>query len=82
MRAIKYDDARIGKELHERSLLASVNTQPVNLMRLCALSIPIQKYCNDFNTQTCLPVGLQIICPINEELKLLDIGIEIEKRIN
>ena len=82
MRAIKYEDARIGGELHERSLLASVNTQPVNLMRLCALSIPIQKYCNDFNTKTCLPVGLQIICPINEELKLLDIGIEIEKRIN
>ncbi len=82
MRAIKYKDALPGGIHHERSLLASANTQPVNLMGLCAISIPIQQYCTDFKTKNCLPVGLQIICPPKKEMKLLDITLEIEKCIN
>ena len=81
MRAIKYTEAIPGGSKHQRSLLASANTQPVNIMGLCAISIPIQHFCKDYKTKDCLPVGLQIICPKNKENKLLNITLEIEKFI-
>ena len=43
MRAIKYNDALPGGIHHERSLLASANTQPVNLMDY----VPFQFPCNN-----------------------------------
>ena len=81
MRAIKYKEAIPGGSKHQRSLLASANTQPVNIMGLCAISIPIQHFCKDYKTRDCLPVGLQIICPKNKENKLLNVTLEIEKFI-
>ena len=74
MRAMKVEDCEIDAPLHERSLLSSANTQPVNLFNLCAITYPIQKYCSDFNSESCLPVGFQVICKKNHDSKSIEIG--------
>ena len=56
---------------HERSLLASRNTQPGNLLDMCALSLPMQR--------DGLPTGLQIAMPLNRDADLLAIAGAIEK---
>ena len=55
---------------HQRSLLSSQNTQPANLMRLCASSLPVQH----LNSAASLPVGLQVICRQNDDAKLLQLS--------
>ena len=79
MRAMKVEDCEINGKLHDRSLLSSANTQPGNLFNLCGISYPIQKFCNDYNTNTCLPVGLQILCANGNDCKAIEIGIALEK---
>ena len=79
MRAMKVEDCEINGKLHDRSLLSSANTQPGNLFNLCGISYPIQKYCNDYNTNTCLPVGLQVLCANGNDCKAIEIGIALEK---
>ena len=79
MQAIKVDNSMIGDEMHERSLLASANTQPVNIFGMCAITYPIQKFVNNNNKQT-LPIGLQIICNTNEDEKAVDIALSLEEQ--
>ena len=55
---------------HERALLASRNTQPGNLLDMCALSLPMH--------QSGLPTGLQIMMPLNHDSTLLSLGREVE----
>ena len=55
---------------HERSLLASRNTQPGNLLDMCALSLPMQR--------EGLPTGLQIARPLHHDAELLSISAVIE----
>ena len=79
MRAMKVEDCEINGKLHDRSLLSSANTQPGNLFNLCGISYPIQKYCNDYKSDTCLPVGLQVLCANGNDSKAIEIGIAFEK---
>ena len=69
--------AEIGKELHERSLLASANTQPVNIFGICGITYPIQKFVKK-NMNSFLPIGLQIICNKNEDEKAVEIALALE----
>ena len=78
MQALDVNKAEIGKELHERSLLASANTQPVNIFGICAITYPIQKFATNQN-QDILPIGLQIICNKNEDEKAVEIALSLEK---
>ncbi len=78
MQALDVNKAEIGKELHERSLLASANTQPVNIFGICAITYPIQKFVTNQNQNT-LPIGLQIICNKNEDEKVVEIALSLEK---
>ena len=78
MQALDVNKAEIGKELHERSLLASANTQPVNIFGICAITYPIQKFATNQN-QDILPIGLQIICNKNEDEKVVEIALSLEK---
>ena len=73
MRAMKVEDCEINGKLHDRSLLSSANTQPGNLFNLCGISYPIQKYCNDYKSDTCLPVGLQVLCANGNDSKAIEI---------
>jgi len=59
---------------HERSLLASQNTQPANLMRLCATSLPVQH----LNKDASLPIGLQVMAANNQDAALLRLSHTIE----
>ena len=79
MRAMKVEDCEIDQPLHDRSLLSSANTQPANLFNLCGINYPIQRFCSDFNTSTCLPVGFQVICANNDDQKAIKIGLALEK---
>lgn len=58
-------------EGHERSLLASRNTQPGNLLDMCGLSLPMQT--------SGLPTGLQFTMPLNHDARLLSTGRAIER---
>lgn len=57
-------------EGHERSLLASRNTQPGNLLDMCALSMPMQR--------EGLPTGLQMAMPLNHDANLLSVAAVME----
>ncbi len=78
MQAIDVKKAQIGEKLHERSLLASANTQPVNIFGICAITYPIQKFVKNQNKNT-LPIGLQIICNKDEDEKAVEIALSLEK---
>ncbi len=80
MQALEVDKSTIGGELHERSLLASANTQPVNIFGLCGISFPIHNLLNNKNRKT-LPIGLQIICDKNEDEKAVEIALALENYI-
>ena len=69
--------AEIGKELHGRSLLASANTQPVNIFSICGITYPIQKFVKR-NMNCFFPIGLQIICNKNEDEKAVEIALALE----
>ena len=60
---------------HQRSLLSSQNTQPGNLMRLCAGSLPIQ-HLDDAVT---LPVGMQVICRQNADAHMLQLSQRLQQ---
>ncbi len=77
MQALEVDKSIIGGELHERSLLASANTQPVNILGLCGISFPIHNLLNNKYDKT-LPIGLQIICGKNEDEKAVEIALALE----
>ena len=77
MQALEVDKSTIGGELHERSLLASANTQPVNIFGLCGISFPIHNLLNNKDNKT-LPIGLQIICGKNEDEKAVEIALALE----
>ena len=79
MRSMKVKDCEVNGPLHDRSLLSSANTQPANLFNLCGITYPIQRFCSDFNTSTCLPVGFQVICANNDDHKAIKIGLALEK---
>ena len=55
-----------------RSTLASRNSQPGNLFRLCAITTPVQQFGGT------LPVGLQIMCRNGADDRALAIGRAIE----
>jgi len=57
--------------IQERSLLASRNTQPGNLLDMCGLSLPMHT--------DGLPTGLQILKPLNKDGELLALGRTIER---
>ena len=77
MRAMKVEDCEINGKLHDRSLLSSANTQPGNLFNLCGISYPIQKFCSDYKRDTCLPVGLQVLCANGNDSKAIEIGLSL-----
>ncbi len=77
MQALEVDKSTIGGELHQRSLLASANTQPVNIFGLCGITFPIHNLLNNKNSKT-LPIGLQIICGKNEDEKAVEIALALE----
>ena len=79
MQPLDIKKAEIGKELHERSLLASANTQPVNIFGICGITYPIQKFVKT-NINNFLPIGLQIICNKNDDEKALEIALALEKK--
>jgi Asp-tRNA(Asn)/Glu-tRNA(Gln) amidotransferase A subunit family amidase len=79
MQPLDVKKAEIGNELHERSLLASANTQPVNIFGICGITYPIQKFAKT-NINNFLPVGLQIICNKNDDEKALEIALALEKQ--
>ena len=78
MQAIEVDNSAVGTELHERSLLASANTQPVNIFGMCAITYPIQKFVNSKNEQF-LPIGLQVICNKNYDDYAVAIALALEE---
>ena len=51
------------------------NTSPVNLLGLCAITIPIAL------DGSGIPIGLQLIAPAFNEKKLLSIALSIENSI-
>ena len=57
---------------HERSLLASRNTQPGNLLDMCGLSLPMQD-------AGALPTGLQMTMPLDHDARLLATGRAVER---
>lgn len=57
---------------HERSLLASRNTQPGNLLDMCGLSLPMHSI-------GALPTGLQLNMPLNHDTRLLATGMAVEQ---
>ena len=64
-------------ESAERSLLASRNTQMVNLFGQCAVSLPIHHLTETAN----MPVGLQLIMRGGEDTNLLSVAGAIEKAL-
>ena len=78
MQAIEVDNSVEGTELHERSLLASANTQPVNIFGMCAITYPIQKFVNS-ESQQILPIGLQVICNKDEDDYAVAIALALEE---
>jgi aspartyl-tRNA(Asn)/glutamyl-tRNA(Gln) amidotransferase subunit A len=60
------------RELDE---LCAGPTRAVNVLGLCAMSLPVQQY------GAPLPVGMQVICPHSAELRLLAIARSIEQVI-
>jgi len=62
---------------HQRSLLASRNTQPANLFRLCASNVPVHHLVSELSnnvTHANLPIGLQIMCGSSCDSKLLQLS--------
>jgi aspartyl-tRNA(Asn)/glutamyl-tRNA(Gln) amidotransferase subunit A len=55
-----------------RAMQASRNTQPGNIFRLCAASLPIHQF------GAALPVGLQLMCPGGEDARMLSIAMALE----
>ena len=58
-------------EAHERSLLASRNTQPGNLLDFCGVSLPMH--------QQGLPTGLQLCKPLHNDAELLATARAVER---
>lgn len=55
-----------------RSMHASRNTQPGNVFKLCAASLPIHQF------GASLPVGLQLMCPSGDDARMLSIAMALE----
>ena len=74
---------------HQRSLLASRNTQPANLLRLCASSVPVHHLVTELPSEGAnqnithphppLPIGLQIMCKFNGDKKLLQLSQQCQR---
>ena len=78
---------------HQRSLLASRNTQPANLLRLCASSVPVHHLVTELPPEGAnqnvthphphpnqpLPIGLQIMCKFNGDKKLLQLSQQCQR---
>ena len=60
---------------HDRSLLASRNTQPGNLLDMCGLSLPM-------HDTGALPTGLQLTMPLNHDARLLATGRAVERLLS
>jgi len=56
--------------IHERSLLASRNTQPGNLFEFCGISLPMQQ-------PDALPTGLQILMGCQKDRELLELSLSV-----
>lgn len=61
--------------MHKRSLLASRNTQPGNLLEFCAVSIPMHPL-------ESLPTGFQIMMPNGCDAELLSLSVFLEDYLN
>ncbi len=69
-------------DAHQRSLLASRNTQPANLMKLCACTLPIHHLASSANSEkNRLPVGLQLMGRFGDDENLLHLGSRLEQVI-
>ena len=75
--------------VHERSLLASRNTQPGNLLDMCGLSLPMHRAravpetpADPTAAPDSLPSGLQLTMPLNHDARLLAIGRAVEQLIS
>lgn len=79
IQALNVNETKDTKKMHERSLLASSNTQPVNIFGACAITYPIQSFCNNYNSEKTLPIGLQIICGKDQDEKAVEIALSFEE---
>jgi aspartyl-tRNA(Asn)/glutamyl-tRNA(Gln) amidotransferase subunit A len=61
-------------DMHERSLLASRNTQMINLYGQCAVSMPIQQ----LTEAARLPIGLQLVMRGGQDARLLSVSQAME----
>lgn len=71
----KVDDLSTSEQYSKANLLALRNTSIVNLLHLCAITIPV-----GLDAQG-LPVGLQMICGPDREIELLQLALSVEKAL-
>lgn len=64
-----------GKEYFEANMGMLRNTAPVNLLRLCAVSLPVAL------DGERMPVGLQVIAPYGEDERALSVACAIERAL-
>lgn len=69
----KVDDVASNEQYSKANLLALRNTSVVNLLQLCAITMPV-----GLDAQG-LPVGLQMVCGPNKEDELLGLALSAER---
>ncbi len=75
MVAARVADFATPEDEHKFDVLTSRNTRPANYYRMCAITTPIRI------DGSGMPVGLQVMCPANEDIKALSIGLMLEDLI-
>ena len=67
------DDVADPKSYHRANMGAARNTSTINMLDLCAITMPVAL------DAAGMPVGLHIICPLGEDEKALAIALAFEK---
>ncbi len=65
-----------GKAYFEANMALLRNTAPVNMLRLCAVSVPLT-----LDDDRKMPVGLQVIAPYGEDERALSVACAIERAL-
>ena len=67
------DDVADAKGYHRHNMAAARNTSTINMLDLCAVTMPVAL------DAAGMPVGLHIICPLGEDVTALAIALAAEK---
>ena len=67
------DDVADPKGYHRANMGAARNTSTINMLDLCAITIPVAL------DAAAMPVGLHIVCPLGEDERALAIALAFEK---